>query len=319
MAAPAICYDILMAPAEPTPATARIVLAVATRDRARTLEQTLLPSLRRVVAAGHRVVVVDQSVDDATRALLDGTGVELLRSAPGLSRARNVAVAATHEPLIAFTDDDVALPDGWLERLVAVFDAHPEAGAVCGRAMTPDGRLLPGSPAGERRWPTTPFQLGSGFNMAFRRAALADAGPFDVDLGAGARYRAAEDTDVLYRVLRRGWTVVCSDDVTVVHDDGRDRAAQRRVHVAYGLGAGAQTAKHLRAGDRAAGRIGLAAAAAQAYWALRHVLRGRPRDAVLPLCSLAGLLAGFARRLVARAHAGGAAGPSSPSRSSSRA
>jgi GT2 family glycosyltransferase len=299
--------------------TSRIALVIGTRDRAETFRTRLLPSLTLVAAAGFRVVVVDQSTDTATRDLLTDLDVDYRRAEPGLSHARNVGIAATTEPLVAFTDDDVVLPAGWLPAMVETFDAHPGAGAVCGRAMTPDGTLLPGAPAGERRWPVTPFQLGSGFNMAFRRSALESVGPFDELLGAGARFRAAEDTDVLYRLLRGGWSVVCSDDVTIVHDDGRDRSAQRRVHVAYGTGAGAQTAKHLLAGDLAAGRLGLAAAGSQVYWALRHLARGRPRDAVLPLCSLAGLIRGFVRGVPAYRHRRSPGAGSSPSSTSTRA
>jgi GT2 family glycosyltransferase len=291
-----VWYDCLMVTG-PAPDNDRIVLAVGTRNRADHLERTLLPSLRRIVDRGFRVVVVDQSDGPETEELLAGVGVRYLRSAPGLSRARNVAIAATGEPLVAFTDDDVSFPEDWLTGLVAVFDAHPGAGAVCGRACTPGGQLLPGAPAGEYRWPTTPFQLGSGFNMAFRRTALEAAGPFDEDLGVGARFRAGEDTDMFYRVLRIGWSIVCSDDVPVVHDDGRSPAEQRRVHRSYGFGAGAQTAKHLLGRDLVAARIALSAVGRQLYWAARHVLARRPAAVSLSLVFALGVAEGFARAL----------------------
>jgi glycosyltransferase involved in cell wall biosynthesis len=275
--------------------TSRIVLAIATRDRAGRLRDALLPSLREAVRAGYHVVVVDQSQDSATADLLADVGVDYLRSEPGLSRARNVAVTATTEALIAFTDDDVTFPAGWLAGIVSIFDQHESAGGVLGRAAAPDGTLLPGSPPGEYRWPKTPFQLGSGFNMAFRREALLEAGAFDEALGAGGRFPAAEDTDMFYRAMKAGWSLVCSDDITVVHHDWRTPAEERRTQWAYGIGAGAQTARHVVGGDRMAARLAGRAAARHVYWMMRLTLTGHGSRAILPLASLGGMVVGFVR------------------------
>lgn len=278
-----------------------IALAVATRDRSPLLERCLLPALREAAAAGHDVVVVDQSVGTETRDLVAGLpGVRYLFSEPGLSRARNAAIAATTSELIAFTDDDVELPAGWLDALARAFEEAPGAGAVCGRAVTSAGDLQPGAPAGVYRWPAHPFRLGSGFNLAVRRRALDEAGGFDEDLGAGAPFTSAEDTDLLYRILRAGWEVVCRDDITVVHHEWRSRAAEVRLHYGYGVGAGAQTAKHLAAGDRYALRLAVREAGHHAFMVGREAARLRPGSALLQLPFLAGLLTGYVRRRRAR-------------------
>jgi GT2 family glycosyltransferase len=275
----------------------RSTLAVVTRDRADILQRCLLPTLTAGVA-GHPVLIVDQSNDEQTAQLVDGLpGVTYLRSGPGLSVGRNAAVAATTTELIAFTDDDVSLPAGWLDKIVALFAQHPDAGAVCGRAtVTSTGMLAPGVDAAVVRWPANPFGLGSGFNMAFRRAALADAGTFDEELGAGARYRSAEDSDMLYRVMRSGWSIVCSDEITVVHDDWRGRREELALHFGYGLGAGAQTAGHVRAGDRIAGRLALREAGRHLVTAARAAAMLRLRVLPLQWAFLAGLATGYLRR-----------------------
>ena len=273
-----------------------ITLAVVTRDRPVALAQFLLPGLMEAAAAGFPVVVVDQSIGSKTAALVEQIpGARCLRSAPGLARGRNVAVRGIATPLLAFTDDDVELPAGWLERIVDVFERAPDAGAVCGRALTPAGVLLPGSADGTYRWPVRPFGLGSGFNVAFRRDALTLVGLFDEELGAGARFRAAEDTDMLYRLLRAGFSVVCSEEITVVHHDLRRGRKEVRLHYGYGLGAGAQTAKHLAAGDRAALRL-LAGHAGRHLATLgRAAATLRPNLAGLQVAYLAGVVAGLAR------------------------
>jgi hypothetical protein len=272
----------------------RIALAVATRDRAELFERCILPELTRAASAGYEVVVVDQSEGPETRTLVEDVGgIRYLRSEPGLSRARNEAVRSTRAPLIAFTDDDVTLPSGWLPRIVELFAAAPDAGAVCGRAVTPDGRLLPGSRSGVYRWPAHPFRLGSGFNLSLRRDALEEVGAFDERLGAGGRFSSAEDTDMLYRLLKVGWSVVCSDDITVVHHDWRSRRAEVRLHYRYGCGAGAQTAKHVAAGDRAAARVALREAWLHVATVPRALLSGQLRTAWLQAPFLAGLARGF--------------------------
>jgi GT2 family glycosyltransferase len=279
----------------------RIALCVATRDRPELVERHLLPSLRRL-PPGTSAIVVDQSESRRTAEHLNGVpGVTYLQTAEvGLSRARNLAVRESTAPLLAFTDDDVSFEPLWLQLIVELFAASPEAGAVCGRAVSPSGeRLLGGErPPGVYRWPTSPFGLGAGLNMAFRREALNAAGPFDEELGAGARFPSAEDTDMLYRVMRAGWSVVCSDEPIVIHHKWRSRRDELRLHYAYGLGVGAQTAKHVAAGDREAARIGLRL---QLHLP-RTLLLLRPRYGLRHLLFSIGMAVGFGRWR--RAHRG---------------
>jgi GT2 family glycosyltransferase len=279
-----------------TDGVSRIALAVVTRNRSGFLERYVLESLRHAPRRDVEVVLVDQSDDEATARLVsDIPGLRYMRSGPGLSYGRNVAVAATRTPLIAFTDDDVTFRDGWLETIVDLFEETPEAGAVCGRGRDEHGNERPGGRPGKYSWPANPFDLGGGFNLSFRRAALADAGPFDANLGAGTALRAGEDTDMLYRVLRAGWSVVCSDRITVIHHDWRSPSDKPRLYYGYGLGAGAQTAKHVRVGDRRALLLTLRESARHLVTLARSIVTRRPRVAQVQLWWYAGLLAGFLR------------------------
>lgn len=276
---------------------ASVALAVVTRDRPELFRRCILPGLRTAVADGFEVVVVDQSETMQTAELVsEAGGIRHVRSGPGVARGRNVALAETEAPLVAFTDDDVTIPDGWLDSVASAFEEVPDAGAVCGRGRTSSGELVSGRPAGVYRWPSHPFRLGHGFNFALRRAALDVVGPFDEELGAGARYRSAEDTDMLYRMLRAGWCVVCRDDITVVHHDWRSPSQERQVHFGYGFGAGAQTAKHLARGDRAAAVAALREAGHHLVQLVRAVVTLQPRIALLQLPFLAGLVRGIAAR-----------------------
>jgi GT2 family glycosyltransferase len=272
----------------------QIILAVVTRDRADQLARYLLPSLEPTLRAGHVVLVVDQSADDATERLVTNVaGIRYLRAEPGISRARNAAIRRSNEPLVAFTDDDVTLPDGWLDSIVRLIDANPHAGVVCGRGTRSNGTLLPGVQAGTYRWPTNPFGLGHGFNMAFRRAVFDDVGLFDEELGAGARYASGEDTDLIYRAMRAGWSVIASDEITVVHHDWRSGSDELALHSGYGLGAGAQVARHVAAGDRTMLRLGVVEVGRHLVTAARALLTLRPHLFRMQVAFLGGLVRGF--------------------------
>lgn len=262
------------------PGRPAVTIAVVTRDRADVLERFLAPSLRTLSPDEAEVLIVDQSTGDATRRLAQSLpGVRWQPGLPPLSRGRNAAVSAARTPLIAFIDDDVELPAGWPARLVAAFARAPRAGAVCGRGLDSRGRLLPGRHAGTYRRPTSPFGLGHGFNMSFRIAALREAGPFDDRLGAGARFPAAEDSDMLHRLMQAGWEVLCDDTITLHHHDWRTPGEVIDLHRAYGIGMGAQTAKHLRRGDVLAGGIAVVEVGRHLHWLLR-ALAARRRDSL---------------------------------------
>lgn len=280
--------------------TTDCTLVVVTRDRHHLLERCLLQGLREVATSGVPIVLVDQSSGPETARLVDDiVGLRYLRSGPGLSVGRNVGVEAVATPLVVFTDDDVTIGPGWIESIVAAFAQAPDVGVVCGRARTPRGDLIDGCRQGVYRWPTDPFVLGSGYNMAFRRQALADAGPFDPHLGAGGRYASSEDIDMFYRVLRAGWAVVCREDVVVVHHDWRSHLQDFVLQFRYGVGAGAQTAKHLRAGDRSAGRLGVARANRQARMVGAALAGAHVRVAAKGTSFIAGMVVGVVLRLAA--------------------
>lgn len=238
------------------------------------------------------MLVVDQSEGSDTRALLEELPwVRYVRSGPGISRGRNIAIEATSAPIVVFTDDDVEFGPEWLPRMRAAI-AERGVGAVCGGGIDSLGRTLPGGRPGVHRWPADPFNIGHGFNVGFRRAALVDAGPFDEQLGGGAPVPAAEDTDMLYRIMRAGWAVLCDDTIRVRHRSWRSPEEERRAHTNYGVGFAAQTAKHVRGGDLAAARFAATELGRHAFWTAVAVARRDRRSLRLQGAWARGVLAG---------------------------
>jgi hypothetical protein len=80
--------------------------------------------------------------------------------------------------------------------------------------------------------------VGSGANTAVRKERLSRTGGFDERLGVGAPGQAAEDLDLLYRLLRDGATIVYAPSAIVFHERA-DAARRLATRSTYGFGLGA--------------------------------------------------------------------------------
>ncbi|NNM06699.1 MAG: glycosyltransferase family 2 protein [Gemmatimonadetes bacterium] len=201
----------------------------------RALESTLPPSFE-----GEVLVVDDGSGRETVEGLAQWEDaldwlrvVRNPRNLGFIGSCNHGAKEAKGEVLVFLNDDTVPL-HGWLPALVGTFSARPDAGAVGGRLVYPDGRL---QEAG-----SVVFRDGSGANLG--------RGDFDVDGplyrfmrrvhycsgallatprrlfesigGFDTRYLPAyyEDTDYCFSVRDRGLSVYYQPESTVVHMEG---------------------------------------------------------------------------------------------------
>jgi glycosyltransferase involved in cell wall biosynthesis len=166
-----------------------VSVVIPTRGRADYLEVALASLMRQDLAEPYEVIVVDDGATDRTPEVVAAAGVRSLRhqSRRTLNAARNSGAGAAAADLIAFTDDDVEAPVGWLRELVEGAARHPEAEAFGGPIRA---RLEGPAPRGCGREPPplTTLDLGPedreaarvwGANMTVRRSALERVGGFD--------------------------------------------------------------------------------------------------------------------------------------------
>src|SRR5687767_744377 len=112
-----------------------VSVVVPTRGRAAYLEVTLDSLLAQRTEIPHEILVVDDGAPDATAEVVAARpAVRYVAHGEkrGLNAARNTGVREARAPLIAFVDDDVLVPPGWLEAVAAGARRHPEAGALGG-------------------------------------------------------------------------------------------------------------------------------------------------------------------------------------------
>ncbi len=166
-----------------------VSVVIPTRNRAGYLAVTLSSLARQELDRPYEVLVVDDGSSDGTGEVVRGAGARCVRQEParGLNAGRNTGVRMSVAPLIAFLDDDVDVPAGWLRALVDGADRHPDADAFGGpiRARL-EGRTP--SSCGREDPPITALDLGPddteadmvwGANMAIRRSTSERLGPFD--------------------------------------------------------------------------------------------------------------------------------------------
>ncbi|HEX6419180.1 MAG TPA: glycosyltransferase [Acidimicrobiales bacterium] len=170
----------------------------------------LLWLLSHALPAGSRIVVADDrplseppldlDVEDARLVVVRSGG-------RGPAAARNAGWRAAAAPWVAFVDDDVDLPLGWVRALVDDLRyAPPGVVAVQGRVEVP-------RPAGRRPtdWERNVAALEDApwitADMAVRRDALAAVGGFDERFPRAYR----EDTDLALRLLDRGWRLAVGE------------------------------------------------------------------------------------------------------------
>ncbi len=197
-----------------TAATLDATVLIATFNRAALLDVTL-QSVARLRAGQRRweVLVVDNNSTDETRAVVErhqrASDVPVryvFETRQGRSQALNTGIAAASGAVIAMTDDDVHVDEGWLEAAcAALLTADPGSPAIryAGGPVEPMWEVPPPRWLDLTRgdlWGTIAIQdhgreafvyeearkVPLGANLAAHRSLFEEAGAFRVDLGRSA-------------------------------------------------------------------------------------------------------------------------------------
>lgn len=279
-------------------------LIICSRNRAQLLLETV-----ESVLSGHTVpaelLVVDQS-ESPNMTLAQMTGdrrcdlTYLQSESIGLSRGRNIGIAAARHGVVAIIDDDMLVEPSWfgvlIRRLVDAGDRSVVTGRVLPAAEVPGGFVsavvtstVPAVYEGR-----IGTDVLAGGHMATFRSLLQTVGGFDERLGAGSDFPAAEDNDLGFRLLEAGARIIYVPDAIVHHRAWRKKREYLRMRWNYGLGKGGFYTKHLSLTDRYMLR--------RATWDVWHrIVRfprrivSAPRATVGDLVYIAGILLGASR------------------------
>ena len=238
-----------------------VSVVVPTRGRPHYLAHTL-DSLEHLESAHDlEIVVVCDGPQPRSLALARARGARVveLPVPSGLNAARNAGIEASEGALVAFIDDDVELPAGWLQALRAGAAAYPSHEVFGG----PIRARLEGGPrrvCGREPPPVTTLDLGPvdrdarlvwGANLAVRRSAFARLGPFDSRLSG-----RGDEEEWLLRYTAAGGRIRYLAAAGLIHRrDPHDAQLATLIRTAYAHGRAAR-----RHDARAAAPDGRAAA-----------------------------------------------------------
>lgn len=314
-----------------------VSIIIPTCNRPADLRRCLTALQGQVSERRVEIIVVDNRPGSSTTpdVVRDFPGVLLLNeSRPGLSYARNTGIAAAGGDILIAIDDDVTVPPGWLERLVAPF-GRPEVMAVTGHVLPVEletesqcrfeaygglgkgfnGFEVNGAWFRSLKAAVPTWHLGATANAAFRASIFLDPaiGLLDEALGAGMPTGCSEDTYLFYRILKADHVIVYEPEAWVWHRHRTDMAALEHQIYSYSKG---HVAYHLttllRDGDlRSLVRLGWSLPKVYAKRIYARLLGASDYPVGLIVTEIAGNLAGpwalwKARRIVRRL------GPSAP-------
>ncbi len=203
-----------------------VSIIICTRNRAAQLRQVLksVASVTVPETLVAELIVVDNGSTDGTEEVvrtsaLANMQVRYIREPlTGKGNAYNAGIAAAHGEILLFTDDDVRVPENWIEGMCTPIlsgNAHFVQGGV---------RLAPNL---ARPWLTKQLcwslactegmgDWAVGANMAFSREVLSKVPRFDPELGPGAL--GFEDEVLFFRqLLQAGYRAVPALEVAVEH------------------------------------------------------------------------------------------------------
>lgn len=196
------------------------------------------------------LIVLDQSLDDKTKEVLEkyhDSRIRYIRShTVGLSKSRNIAINKCLTEIIAFTDDDCIVDREWLASIMLEYKNDSSLMGIFGRVL-PYGKggalmvchcTIDSMDRNNVEKPVIPYKvLGHGNNMSFKKNVFRKAGLYIESLGAGTWMRAGEDTDLIYRALRKRMKILYSPEPLVYHNNWVSKEKGAELELGYILAA----------------------------------------------------------------------------------
>lgn len=251
-----------------------VSVVIGTRNRPVQVVECVRSVLAQNYPSPVEVIVVDNGASDTatanaiSAAYRDDDRVRYIHEPlPGLSRARNIGLAAARHPLTAFLSDDILVDPLWLLAIARGFgrdDAVRCVTGVCPPFYLDTAEQLAFESAmawGTRQGfepvlhrfdsdddPIHPYRAGgfaNGSNMVYTTEDFRLVGGFDESLGPGTKARGGEDLDAPIRILAGGGLVAFEPAAIGWHADRYDDRPFSQHMYSYGLGLTAFLAKHL--------------------------------------------------------------------------
>jgi O-antigen biosynthesis protein len=215
----------------------RVTVVVAAYNAARTLD-CCLDALTRLRYPDYEVIVVNDGSTDDTEAVMrrypQFRGITTPNQ--GVSAARNEGLRAATGEIIAYIDSDADADPDWLSYLATTYLKSDVVGVGGPNLVPADDNWVaqcvyrsPGGPTQVMLDDQSAEHI-PGCNMSFRKSALEEVGGFDPIFRT-----AADDVDICWRLLDRGYRIGFSPSAVVWHHRRPSVKAYWHQQVGYGV------------------------------------------------------------------------------------
>jgi GT2 family glycosyltransferase len=235
-------------------------LIICSRNRPKLLLETV-ESILRGQDVPTEMLIIDQSAESHAALSVMKTRrpceIRYIYSGTvGVGAGRNLGIASSRNPILIFIDDDMFVEPNWFGNLVqAIMQAGPRS-VVTGQVLAGEAEIQGGrapSITNENQPTIYRGRIGRDVlytgNMGAYRSVFEEVGVFDERLGPGTMFPAAEDNDLCFRMLERGYCICYVPDAVVHHRAWRSKRESLWLEWRYGVGRGAYYAKHMNPRD----------------------------------------------------------------------
>jgi len=209
--------------------------------------RALFESLKVQEEKSFEVILVDQNLDDQIRLVCESWNetfsINYIHSSkPGLSLNRNIGLSYAKGKIVAFPDDDCKYHPDTLMRVKKSFEANIDVHMIFGQMIDSSNNL---------KWNYFPennmyvkkeklFKLGCSASLFINKGKIDDKMlVFDEKFGIGAEFGGAEETELVFRLLRRNYKGYYDTSVVVYHSYQEIGKTSLEKAFQYGKGIGA--------------------------------------------------------------------------------
>ncbi len=195
----------------------KVTIGVCVKDSEYTIRESVNSIINQKYPAELiQVVIVDGCSKDKTMSIVyrttEKTRVKVEAysdKGEGLGAARQIVVNTANGKYIIFADADVKLFDDFTKKSVSFMEENPNVGVAFGKPLYQEGTLV--STVGNLYEYAAGGFSGNGATI-YRLESIKEVRGFDPNIKG-----AAEDTDIISRILAKGWLVLVNEKARFFH------------------------------------------------------------------------------------------------------